>query len=348
MVDIFLKSKPHSQVGQLPNKISAMTVTAGGTIPTLGKLGEITISSSDIPAAAAGEVLVKIVTAGVCGTDLHLYEADWGFMPVVLGHDAVGEIVSTGQRVAIDPAISCRSCNLCLAGRPSACPEYKFLGLTAPGTFASYLTLPNENLHTLPDSVSDEAGTVLEPITVALHMVERLLKVVTTEAQVIVIGGGPIGLVAAKLLQLTGFKVQLVEPLSARRDKAIAWGIVAIDPTDLKLPTNNSERAVAIETSSAKSGAELAMDWVGTGGVIVAVGAADLPLTFAQAVLRDQTLIGIRGGARRYEKAIELVANGSIPVGELISHRDSIENLEAVIKATNANPLGVYRTVLRH
>jgi len=90
------------------------------------------------------------------------------------------------------------------------------------------------------------------------------------------------------------------------------------------------------------------MDWVGIGGVIVAVGAADLPLTFAQAVLKDQTLIGIRGGARRYEKAIELVASGAIPLGELISHRDSIANLEAVINATNADPFGVYRTVLRH
>lgn len=325
-----------------------MTVIAGGTIPTLLKIHQIAITNAEIPLPKEGEELVKIRAAGVCGTDLHLYEADWGFMPVVLGHDAVGEIVSTGQRVAIDPAISCRNCELCLVGRPSACAEYKFLGLTAPGTFASYLTLPIENLHTLPDSVSDEAGTVLEPITVALHTVERLLKVVSTVAPVIVIGGGPIGLVAAKLLQLTGFKVQLVEPLSARRDKATAWGIAAIDPADLKSHVASAERAVAIETSSSKSGAQLAIDWVGTGGVIVAVGAADLPLTFAQAVLTDKTLIGIRGGARRYEKAIELVASGAVPVGELISHRDSIANLEAVINATNADPLGVYRTVLRH
>ena len=118
-----------------------MTVIAGGTIPTLFKLGQISITHAEIPTAQSGEELVKIITAGVCGTDLHLYEVDWGFMPVILGHDAVGEIVSTGQRVGIDPAISCRTCELCLAGRPSACSEYKFLGLTAPGTFASYLTL---------------------------------------------------------------------------------------------------------------------------------------------------------------------------------------------------------------
>lgn len=335
-------------MGQLPNKIKAMTVTAGGTIPTLTHLRKISITETQIPTPQLGEELVKIRTAGVCGTDLHLYEADWGFMPVVLGHDAVGEIVSTGERVAIDPAVSCRTCALCLAGRPSACSEYKFLGLTAPGTFASYLTLPKENLHALPDSVSDEAGTVLEPITVGLHTVERLKQVVTTTAPLIVVGGGPIGIVAAKLLQLNGFTVQLVEPLSARRDKAKAWGIDAIDPVELLPHAISGERAVAIETSSSKSGAQLAMDWVGIGGVIVAVGAADLPLTFANAVLSDQTLIGIRGGARRYEKAIELVASGSIPVGELISHRDSIANLEAVINATNAGPLGVYRTVLRH
>ena len=325
-----------------------MTVAAGGTIPILGKLREISITTAEIPVPADGEELVKIRTAGVCGTDLHLYEADWGFMPVVLGHDAVGEIVSTGQRVAIDPAISCRECAHCLKGRPSACAEYKFLGLTAPGTFASYLTLPKANLHELPDSVSDEAGTVLEPITVGLHTIERIRQVVTIDAPIIVIGGGPIGIVAAKLLQLAKFKVQLVEPLDARREKALAWGIAAVDPAELQPHINSSERAVAIETSSSKNGAQLAIDWVGTGGVIVAVGAADLPLTFAQAVLTDQTLIGIRGGARRYEKAIELVASGAVPVGELISHRDSIQNLEAVIKATNADPLGVYRTVLRH
>ena len=210
-------------MGQLPNKIKAMTVIAGGTIPTLIKLGQFSITKAKIPTAQIGEELVKIRMAGVCGTDLHLYEADWGFMPVVLGHDAVGEIVSTGERVAIDPAISCRTCVLCLAGRPSACSEYKFLGLTAPGTFASYLTLPKENLHLWPESVSDEAGTVLEPITVGLHTVERLLQVVTSAAPIIVVGGGPIGLVAARILQLNGFDVQLVEPLLARRDKAIAW-----------------------------------------------------------------------------------------------------------------------------
>ena len=325
-----------------------MAVIAGGTIPTLTKLREISITSAEIPTPKDGEELVKIRTAGVCGTDLHLYEADWGFMPVVLGHDAVGEIVTTGKRVAIDPAISCRKCELCLAGRPSACAEYKFLGLTAPGTFASYLTLPKENLHELPESVSDEAGTVLEPITVGLHTVERVLKVVSNLAPTIVVGGGPIGIVAAKLLQLNGFAVQLVEPLSARREKAKAWGITSVDPIELKSHSLSTERAVAIETSSSKSGAQLAIDWVGTGGVIAAVGAADLPLTFANAVLKDQTLIGIRGGARRYEKAIELVASGEIPVGELISHRDTIANLEAVINRTNADPLGVYRTVLRH
>ncbi|KRO49747.1 MAG: hypothetical protein ABR73_03850 [Actinobacteria bacterium BACL4 MAG-121001-bin59] len=269
-------------------------------------------------------------------------------MPVVLGHDAIGEIVSTKKRVAIDPAISCRQCPVCLAGRPSGCSDYKFLGLTAPGTFASYLTLPAANLHELPDSVDDEAGTVLEPIAVGLHALERISGIVTQDAKVIVIGGGPIGIVVAKLLQLNGFSVQLVEPIKSRRERAELWGVPSLDVTELKSVHSGLERAVAVETSSSKVGAQLAMDWVGTGGVIAAVGAADTPLTFAQAVLKDQTLIGIRGGARRYERAIELVATGSLPVGELVSHRDSIMNLESIIIETNANPLNVFRTVLYH
>lgn len=325
-----------------------MPVIAGGTVPTLKKLHQIEWNTLDTPIATAGEELVRIRAAGVCGTDLHLYEADWGFMPVVLGHDAVGEIVATGQRVAIDPAISCRICASCLAKRPSACIDYKFLGLTAPGTFATYLTLPIANLHALPESVSDEAGTVLEPITVGLHTVERILQLVSTSAPLIVIGGGPIGIVAAKLMQLAGFSVQVVEPLAARRKKANAWNIPTVDPNELEPHPISAERAIAVETSSTKMGAQLALDWVGTGGVIASVGAADLPFTFAQAVLQDKTLIGIRGGARRYEKAIELVASGVLPVDELISHRDSINNLEQVIIETNRNPLDVYRTVLLH
>ena len=325
-----------------------MTVRAGGRIPTLTKLREISISTAEIPTPMGGELLVKILSAGVCGTDLHLYETDWGFMPVVLGHDAIGEIVSTKKRVAIDPAISCRQCPVCLAGRPSGCSDYKFLGLTAPGTFASYLTLPAANLHELPDSVDDEAGTVLEPIAVGLHALERISGIVTQDAKVIVIGGGPIGIVVAKLLQLNGFSVQLVEPIKSRRERAELWGVPSLDVTELKSVHSGLERAVAVETSSSKVGAQLAMDWVGTGGVIAAVGAADTPLTFAQAVLKDQTLIGIRGGARRYERAIELVATGSLPVGELVSHRDSIMNIESIIIETNANPLNVFRTVLYH
>ena len=109
-----------------------MASVAGGRTPTLTELRTIEISDLDIPTPQDGELLVKIRATGVCGTDLHLYESDWGFMPVVLGHDAVGEVVGTGQRVVLDPAISCRTCAYCLSGRRNACPEYRFLGMTAP------------------------------------------------------------------------------------------------------------------------------------------------------------------------------------------------------------------------
>ena len=171
-----------------------MGIFAGGRTPTLTALKTIEVSDLAIPTPAPDESLVKLRATGVCGTDLHLFEADWGFMPVVLGHDAVGEVVGNGQRVAIDPAISCRECAFCLAGRRNACTQYRFLGMTAPGAFASYLTLPNSNLFPMPDSMSDEAGTVLEPVCVALNLRERLRTFVTSDSPVLVVGGGPIGI----------------------------------------------------------------------------------------------------------------------------------------------------------
>ena len=326
-----------------------MGISAGGRTPTLTELRTIEVSELPIPVPGDGELLVKLRATGVCGTDLHLYESDWGFMPVVLGHDAVGEVVGSGQRVVIDPAISCGACGACRAGRRSACTEYKFLGLTAPGTFSQYLTLPKTNVIPIPDSLSDEAGTVLEPICVALHLQERLQRVVSTASQVLIVGGGPIGIVAARVLLLAGYEVTVVENVESRRTRVRSWGIECLAPEDMKPSrSENGARPVAVETSSSISGAEFAMAWVGIGGVIAVIGAPALQIRLGDTVLKDQTIMGIRGGAGRYPEAVALVAAGTLPVGELVSHRRSIADLEEVIIETNRNPLDIYRTVLMH
>lgn len=326
-----------------------MASVAGGRTPTLTELRTIEISDLDIPTPQDGELLVKIRATGVCGTDLHLYESDWGFMPVVLGHDAVGEVVGTGQRVVLDPAISCRTCAYCLSGRRNACPEYRFLGMTAPGTFAAFLTVPKENAIPIPDELSDEAGTVLEPVCVALHLRERLKTVVKSDSPVLVVGGGPIGIVAARVLDLAGYQVTVVETVASRREKVRSWGITSISPAEIT-PAHSATgaRAVAVETSSSIPGAQLAIDWMGFGGVFASIGASSHSLRIADLLLKDQSLIGIHGGGGRYVEAVELVSSGVIPVGELVSHRRPIADLEEVIIETNRNPLDVYRTVLIH
>ncbi|CAB5077760.1 unannotated protein [freshwater metagenome] len=326
-----------------------MEVVAGGKIPTLTAIRRIEITELALPTPASDQYLIKLRATGVCGTDLHLYESDWGFMPVVLGHDAVGEIVGSGQRVVLDPAISCRRCAYCLAGRRNACPEYRFLGMTAPGTFASFLTIPKVNAIPIPDELSDEAGTVLEPVCVALHLKERLKSVVKHDSPVLVVGGGPIGIVAARVLQLEGYNVTVVETVDSRRQKVRSWGITCISPEEITPSTSpTGARAVAVETSSSIPGAQLAIEWMGFGGVFASIGASSLSLRIADLLLKDQSLIGIHGGGGRYVEAVELVASGVLPVGELVSHRRPIADLEEVIIETNRSPLDVYRTVLMH
>ena len=326
-----------------------MSVAAGGHVPTLVALRKFEFANLALPAPQDDEVLVKLRATGVCGTDLHLYESDWGFMPVVLGHDAVGEIVGTGERVVIDPAMSCAKCEVCIAGRRSACAEYKFLGLTAPGTFAQYLTIPKRNVIPIPDSLSDVAGTVLEPICVALHLRDRLQNVVSTSSPVLLVGGGPIGIVAARILMLEGYEVSVVESVESRRERVRSWGITCIASHEMPAVQNKlGARLVAVETSSSIDGAELAMKWAGIGGVVAVIGAPALHIRLGDIVLKDQTIIGIRGGAGRYPEAVALAASGSIPVEELISHRRPITDLESVIVETNQNPREIYRTVLIH
>ncbi len=162
-------------------------------------------------------------------------------------------------------------------------------------------------------------------------------------------GGGPIGIVAARVLQLEGYNVTVVETVDSRRQKVRSWGITCISPEEITPSTSpTGARAVAVETSSSIPGAQLAIEWMGFGGVFASIGASSLSLRIADLLLKDQSLIGIHGGGGRYVEAVELVASGVLPVGELVSHRRPIADLEEVIIETNRSPLDVYRTVLMH
>ncbi|MCM8765040.1 MAG: alcohol dehydrogenase catalytic domain-containing protein, partial [Candidatus Omnitrophica bacterium] len=172
----------------------------------LGKR-KFVIDECEVPDCKDDEVLIRIKAVGVCGSDAHYFlEGRIGDQIVpekfIIGHEACGEIVETGKnvrsakkgdRVVIEPGISCGSCLFCITGRPNLCPNVKFLG-TPPvtGAFREFICMPEKNVIKLPDQLSFAEGTLAEPLAIAIYGV-RLSNLLAGDS-VAILGAGPIGL----------------------------------------------------------------------------------------------------------------------------------------------------------
>jgi len=179
----------------------------------------LSVHEIDRPMCGNDEVLVRIHSTGICGSDLHYYkEGRVGTNvitdPLVLGHESSGEVVGIGSevshvilgdRVTIEPGVPCLKCEFCLAGRYNLCNSVKFIG--APpyhGTFREYVNHKGLFVHKLPDSVSYEEGACVEPLAVGFHSVSR--AGIRPGEKVLITGAGPIGLIAMMFARLAGHR----------------------------------------------------------------------------------------------------------------------------------------------
>ena len=175
-----------------------------------------------------GEVLVRVTAVGLCGSDRHWFlEGGIGDAvldrPLVLGHEFVGTIESgdrAGERVALDPAVPCGRCSVCLGGNPHLCPELRFAGHgSADGALRTSLAWPDRLAHALPDDLSDAEGSLLEPLGVALHALDLAKAQPGSTAGVF--GCGPLGLLLIQALRAAGVeKIVASDPLPHRAEAA--------------------------------------------------------------------------------------------------------------------------------
>ena len=309
--------------------------------------GDIRLHDEDRPVPGPGESLVRVTAVGLCGSDLHWFgEGGIGDArldrPIVLGHEFAGVVESGprhGARVAVDPAISCGACARCAEGNPNLCPAVRFAGHGATdGALRELLAWPDTHLDPLPDSLSDADGAMLEPLGVALHMVD--LGRLRPGQTVGVLGCGPIGLLVVQLARLAGAaQVLATERLLHRVEAACALGATAIPVSDestgaaaLLRETDGRGLDVALEVAGDNAAVEGAVEAARPGGLVVLGGIpAEDRMAFRASTARRKglTLKLARRMKDTYPRAIELVRDGSVDVDSLVSHRFALADVSA-------------------
>ncbi len=199
---------------------------------------QFSLQELDDPVPGKKDVLIKVRMAGICGSDVHLLRGRNPFAayPLVPGHEYMGEVLKApknsglrkGEKVTVFPEVGCGKCPACKEGRLIHCPEFKFVGVRAPGgCFCEKLVVPRQRVIKLPKAMKDEEGAMVEPTAVAVHAVQR--GGVKRGDRVVVIGGGTIGLLTAQAARTFGAsKIVVSEPIAERRKIAQILGFKLI------------------------------------------------------------------------------------------------------------------------
>jgi len=295
------------------------------------------------PSPGPGQVKARINLAGICGTDLREYVAGPCMMavsraPLTLGHEFAGRVVEVGEgvsdfkvgeRVTGEGSWFCGECYYCKRFMYNLCVNSEFTGLSVDGCMAEYLVAPSYSFYKLPDSVSDEVGTLVEPLAVAIHAVRR--GNVRPEDTVGIVGAGTIGICTLLAAKAAGAsEVYVVAKHKSRGEKALAMGATAvINPNDgvpveqLKALTGGLGVDVSFECVGNPDTPQLSVDLARKGGTTVIMGVFDKPSSFhfGSVVFNERTVMGSAIYVHEARAAIALLADKRIEPSGLITSR---------------------------
>ncbi|MDX2757267.1 zinc-dependent alcohol dehydrogenase [Streptomyces europaeiscabiei] len=298
----------------------------------------LTTAPAETRSPGPGEVELAPAYVGICGTDLHIFHGDMDArvrMPAVLGHEMSGRVLRVGadvdgwqpnDAVTVMPLRWDDTCPACLKGHQHICQHLDFIGIDSPGAMQQRWIVPASTLIRLPETLPLDRAALVEPTAVAVHDVGR--AAVTEGEKVVVVGGGPVGILIALVARAAGAEVRVVELSAHRRLLAEELGLTAWDPADVDVPalvgqwTGNAGADVAFEVSGAAGGVESAVDVLGVRGrlCLVAIHPRPREVNLHRFFWRELTLVGARLYDRSdFERAVVLVADGTIPAERLIS-----------------------------
>jgi len=283
--------------------------------------GRLSLQEVSTPRPTPGSALIRIILAGICGTDRQILKGYSGFRGIP-GHEFVGEVVEcdarewVGKRVVGEINISCGSCDWCRRGLSRHCSYRTVMGIIDhQGAFAEFVTLPVRNLHEVPASVPDEAAVFTEPLAAAAEILEQMPVASGTRAAVL--GAGRLGLLVAQVLRNVGTQVTVIGRSAGKLEMARSFGLTTARADDAGLRPRSFQ--LVVEATSSPEGLETALRLVEPRGTVVMKSTFHQPAHFdtAKVVVDEITLLGSRCG--NFQTALGLLKDGAIQVEPLIS-----------------------------
>ena len=311
--------------------------------------GLIELEERPVPVPGPGQVLVEVSAVGVCGSDVHWFtEGRIGELavdgPLVLGHEASGVVralgpgadrLKVGDRIAMEPGIPCGRCRACRHGQYNLCPHIRFFA-TPPvdGAFARYVVHEEDFCYVLPDHVSDDAGALLEPLSVGIWSTWKAH--IAVGDRVLVTGAGPIGLVVAAVARAAGAQEVVVTATQAvRLPSATKMGDMG---ADVLIECSGSMQALETGIRALRGGAR---------AVVVGMSAESHPrLPLALVQWREIELTGTFRYANTYPTAVAMASAGTVPLDDLVTGHYSLAQVEEALTAGQRDPLAVKPVVL--
>lgn len=331
-------------------------------------LKKVEIKDIPVPEISEDQVLIKTHTAGVCGSDLHLFLGTHPFRkaPAILGHEITGEIVKTGaevsnlkvgDRVTVEPQLGCGHCHFCHDGNENLCLSKQVPGTPNwIGTFAEYFPAPASKVYKLADNVSYETGTLIEPLAVAVHAMHRV-DIGTKGRSLLILGSGTIGLLALAVAKAQGYNLIICTDTAAyNREMALKFGAdYAFDPLVDDIPAKVKEinGGTGVDVSLVCAGAPNIIDQASSStrklGVVgvVAMITKNIPVYTYGFVFNEQKLIGSMTYAPKYfAEAVELVNNG-LNLKEYVTQEFSLDEAQAALSCLAEKKENVIKVIVK-
>jgi len=318
------------------------------------------------PEPKEGEALIRIVTAGICGSDIGAFRGTNGLVsyPRVIGHELAGVVeaipennkngIKVGDRVVVDPYIYCKNCYPCKIGRTNCCTSLHVLGVHVDGGMAEYFTHPADLLIKVPEGMTWEEAAMAEPLTISLHGIHR--GGFKAGEYCAIIGAGPIGLVAGMIAQAYGGHAILLDLVQERLDFAKSIGIEYVinsgkEDAAARIAeiTGGDMAQLVMECSGANVAIRNTLDFVSNAGRITFTGwpKKETSIPTDMITKKEVDIRGARTSAGEFEEALDLIYTKKVDMNKILTKVVSIEEAPETIIDIEKNPGNYMKVVVR-